>query len=384
MRRLTALFALFLTGCIVVATLDPPKAPPSRPGASVAALPEPAKTAPVPKTLSFDIHIADVGTGLAIVVWGEDFTLVYDAGSNDDTAVGARNRFMAYLRAVKPDLTKIDHVILSHPHRDHVELLADVISGYKVLNVWDSGAINPICGYRRFIEAISRSPGIQYHFGKVAEGEVRFDFGRELCPPARLPQVAVVKVASRIVEGAPIPLGKRAQMTFLHVDGEQHGDRYNENSLVAVLDLEGTRALFMGDAEAGGRESPSRAPTRRSVEGHVLSRYRAQLDADIFIAGHHGSKSSSRAALIQAVTPKVCIISAGPTQYQSVTLPDPEIVDELTHAGQVLRTDVDDAACSKNPGKIGPDADDNPGGCDNIQVQIRAGKVTAGYARLSD
>lgn len=383
MRHVIVLFALALTGCLVAAAIEPQKPRPASSGAAVAALPKPA-AAPVKKTLSFDLHIADVGTGLAILVSGADFALVYDAGSNDDTAIGVKNRFTAYLRAVRPDLKTIDHVILSHPHRDHVELLADVISGYAVRNVWDSGALNPICGYRRFIEAISRSPGVQYHLGKAGEGEVRLDFGRELCPAPKLPAVAVVKLAAPIVEGAPIPLGKRATMTFLHVDGAPHGDRFNENTLVALLDLEGTKALFMGDAEAGERDSPSKPPSPRSAEGHVLSKYRAQIDSDIFIAGHHGSKSSSRAAFIQAVTPKISVISAGPTQYQSVTLPDAEVVAGLTRAGKLFRTDIDDAACSKNPAKIGPDADNNPGGCDNIHIQIRAGKLTAEYARPTD
>ena len=55
---------------------------------------------------------------------GSDFTLVYDGGSNDDLARGPANRMLAYLRTVAPMLTTINYLILSHPHRDHVERFA--------------------------------------------------------------------------------------------------------------------------------------------------------------------------------------------------------------------------------------------------------------------
>jgi len=74
------------------------------------------------------MHAIDVGTGLALFVEGADFTLLYDGGSNDDTARGNQNRILAYLKSVRPDLTTLDHVILSHPHKDHVELLPDVLA----------------------------------------------------------------------------------------------------------------------------------------------------------------------------------------------------------------------------------------------------------------
>ena len=79
--------------------------------------------APALAPTSFTIDAVDVGTGLGILVRGPDFTLMYDAGSNDDLALGDKNRMLAYIKAVAPALTTINHVILSHPHRDHVQLM---------------------------------------------------------------------------------------------------------------------------------------------------------------------------------------------------------------------------------------------------------------------
>jgi len=311
------------------------------------------------------VHVADVGTGLAVFVEGTDFSMVYDAGSNDDRALGDDNRFIAYLRAVKPELSTIDHVVLSHPHRDHVELLPDVLQRYRVKAVWDSGAVNAICGYRRFVEAVATGSA-EYHTALHDAGTFEIDFGKPVCD---LPATATVRHGSKVTENVPIALGAHATMTFLHVDGRGHGERYNENSLVTLLDLDGTRVLLMGDAEAGGRAEPDKPPSENSVEGYLLAKYRPQLDADLLVVGHHGSKSSSRQAFIQAVTPIISVISSGPTQYQSVVLPDAVIVTELEQVSQVWRTDRDDASCVAH------------GGCDNVRVEIRHGQMRPSYVR---
>ena len=54
----------------------------------------------------------------------------------------------------------------------------------------------------------------------------------------------------------------------------------------------------------------------------------------------------------------------------TVTLPDQVVINELAGRGEVFRTDNNDAACATNPAKIGPDADGQPGGCDNIRLVI--------------
>jgi len=329
----------------------------------------------------FELHAVDVGTGLGVFVSGPDFALVYDAGSNDDTAIGDRNRFTAYLRSIEPDRETIQHVLLSHPHRDHVELLADVIADYAVENVWEPGVVNPICGYRRFLEAIAARPSVQYHTAAFDRGAHQIDFGREVC---NLSPIVSVTHAARAEENAPIALGWRASMTLLHVDGEKHSD-FNQSSLVALLDLDGVKVLLMGDAEAGSSDL-EKAPTPKSIEGHLLAKYRTQIDADVLIVGHHGSTTSSHRAFIDAVTPKISVISAGPTKYHAITLPEAEVVAALAGVSEVFQTTVDhdDAACLSNEAKIGPDNDNNPGGCDNVVIEMQAGKLEPSYSRSAD
>lgn len=111
-------------------------------------------------------------------------------------------------------------------------------------------------------------------------------------------------------------------------------------------------------------------PTPVSVEGQLLACCTADLAARIMVVGHHGSKTSSRRALLDAVSASVYIVSSGPMKYGSVVLPDQEVISELAARGQVFRTDQNDGACAQNPSKIGPDNDGKPGGCDNIRLLI--------------
>jgi len=168
-------------------------------------------------------------------------------------------------------------------------------------------------------------------------------------------------------------------MTFLYADATQHSS-LNENSIVVRLDLGQTRLLLPGDAEGGRRSSPQTAPSAHSVEGNLLGCCSGALSANILIVGHHGSKSSSRTAFLDAVGASTFIVSSGPTKYGSVTLPDAEIINELENRGAVYRTDLNDSTCGTNSTKIGTDNDSRPGGCDNIRIAILSdGSYTTDY-----
>jgi hypothetical protein len=103
------------------------------------------------------------------------------------------------------------------------------------------------------------------------------------------------------------------------------------------------------------------------------------------VVGHHGSRTSSRSAFLDAVGAKYFIVSAGPTKYASVVLPDAGIIAELAARGQVFRTDLNDAQCGSSAAKVGPDNDGQPGGCDNVLVSLPdGGDIAVQYRRISD
>lgn len=350
----------------------------------IAPCPDGFGVVPALAEVTYELHAIDVGTGLLVLVRGPDFALLYDAGSNDDMARGDDNRTIAYLKTLQPPLQKIDHVVLSHPHRDHVELLPDVVTLFKPTEVWNSGAYNDICGYRNFLFAIAADPAVHYHTATQDAGAESVEMAKKNCYGDKQPAQTLTLTHANRITNEKITLGQGASMTFLFADGSPRPS-FNENSLVVRLDLGSRRVLLMGDAEAGGRKLPTAIPSDTSIEGKLLTCCVPDLKADVLVVGHHGSKTSSRKKFLDAVGAKTFIVSAGPTKYATVVLPDAEIIAELEKRGLVFRTDLEDDSCVMSPDKVGPDADGKAGGCDNVLVTIRANKpVSTEYRRVSD
>lgn len=348
--------------------------------AQAAALP------PAPGT--YVVHAIDVGTGLAVFVEGNDFTLLYDAGSKEEKG-GPNNRVVAYLLASRPGLRRIDHLILSHPHEDHSELMPDVLANYWVRHVWDSGSLNNICSYRAFLKKVRAETGTTYHNALPGSGHHVADFPAKTgCPGGALPRETIsIPRGERISIGDPIPLGSGAQMTILHADGTRT-NKFNEASVVVRLDLGTRRILLTGDAEAGVREEVTVPPAPDTVEADLL-RNPGSLSSDILVVGHHGSMTSSRRVFLDAVGAKYFVISSGPHAYgrNHIVLPDAAVEAEIRdRPGRIAtwRTFEDDGSCVRRPAKVGLD-DTKPGGCDNIRIVIGPdGTIAGDYHRIAD
>lgn len=368
MRVLLVVGLLFLSAC-------PPPAPsrpttpttPATPGAPPPRAPDAptldplkvATAADLPDALvpgTYRLHLIDVGTGLAVLVQGVDFALLYDAGTNDGKE--KPSRVIAYLTAVLgpsgDDLCgqsspvpkkKIDHVVLSHPHLDHASALDTVLHCFEVGDYWDSGKTATTKFYLQLLDALARAP-LVYHTA------------------ADQPQVAI-PTWKRYSEGDVVGLGEGARFTILHANPK--ASDANAASLVIAVELGRTKVLLVGDAESGPRQDPS-YPVG-DVEQHLIDHHAQRIRADILQVGHHGSKTSSRRAFIEAVKPSYALVSAGPKIYGKVTLPDREVLEELERSGaKILRTDERDGNCPIK-GRIG-DNDDGPGGCDTWVITI--------------
>ena len=335
---------------------------------------------------SYKVHVIDVGTGLAIFVEGRDFALLYDAGSQDDLHDGDENRVVAYIEAVRPGLARIDHLILSHPHKDHLQLLPDIFRRFEVGHVWESGRVNKTDGYCHFLKAAMAEPGVQYHDAIATNATRSVTFSGSGC------NGTVSVREGTMMDAAPVALGAGARMHFLYRDPRNYADP-NGNSVVVRLDLGHRRILLAGDAEGGERKLPSEPPQPNSIEARLIACCAADIKSDVLVVGHHGSLTSSRRDFLDAVGASIYAISSGPYPYRRVRLPDPEIVTELEGRGEVFRTDRDDLyriedegrSCELNPRKIGSDADETPGGCNNILIEIApSGTMRAGYNAATD
>lgn len=99
-------------------------------------------------------------------------------------------------------------------------------------------------------------------------------------------------------------------------------DNENDNSLVSYITFLDYKLLFMGDASV-------------DVESDILSKYNLR-DIDIFKVGHHGSKYSSSKAFIDAINPRISIISVG--RNNRYGHPHKEVLDNL-NTRVIFRTD---------------------------------------------
>ncbi|NVB77217.1 MAG: MBL fold metallo-hydrolase [Kofleriaceae bacterium] len=330
-----------------------------------------------PPAGTFRVHLIDVGTGLAILVQGHDFALLYDAGTNDPAEKPVR--VLAYLAAAlgasgdglcvdrgQPaprQRVKIDHVVLSHPHADHGSAMDLVIHCYDVANMWDSGRINETVFYREILTAVGASATAHYHTAADVPGDhVVGVKGTE------------IKIAKwdRFSEGDSIHLGESAKFTILHAEGKKLADP-NQNSVVIAVALGTARLLLVGDAESGDREDPS-APVG-DIEQFLIEQHAADIRADILQVGHHGSMTSSRRAFLDAVKPHLALVSSGPKLYGKVKLPDSVVLEALKAIGAtILRTDEHDDHCDVDQ-RLGGDS--GPGGCDSYVITIAPGQPAA-------
>lgn len=311
----------------------------------------------------------DVGTGLAILIQGPDFSLLYDAGTNDRdekplrvvsylaSVLGASGDDQCVEPGAQAPTTRraIDHVVLSHPHLDHASALELVLHCYDVKQVWDSGRINEAVFYREFLAAVGKSTAVYRTAATVPERKDVTVKGFTITIPTW----------ERFSEGDAVTLGEGARFTILHAN-PNGGSDMNQSSVVLAVELGRVTMLLVGDAESGPRKDPS-YPVG-DVEEFLIEHHLAAIRADILQVGHHGSMTSSRRGFLDAVKPSIALVSAGPKKYGTRTLPDVEVLDALKAVGAtVLRTDEHDAGCPI-AGRIG--GDKGPGGCDSWVITI--------------
>ena len=236
------------------------------------------------------VYFLDVGQGdSALIIFGNK-TILIDAGEID-----MGDRVVSDLKEL--GVTRIDLLVATHPHSDHIGGMQKVLENFPVDQVLDSGMPHPSALYERFLETIDKK-NIPY---KVA------------------------------VQGNTIDIDPALRIVVLSPTEKRFGDDLNTNSIILRISYGTINFLFTGDA--GGETE-----TALAKSGYVL-------DAQILKVGHHGSMHSSSRTFIARVHPETAIISLG--QDNPYGHPHKQAVDTLTDAGATIyRTDRD----GTNPG----------------------------------
>lgn len=231
-----------------------------------------------------EVHTIDVGQGDSILVIQKDKVMLVDCGTRAKGATVAE-----YLK--KLGITKIDILVGTHSHDDHMGGIAEIIRNFEIGTLYapDNSKDNiTTFWYMDFIDA-------------VAEKNVKWVY----------PEV-----------GHTLEIGE-ATAQIVAPNSKQYNDM-NNYSIVLRVTYGETDILLTGDAEKLSEEE---------IINNGL-----YIDVDILKLGHHGSNSSTSEEFLKATTPQYAIISAG--RGNTYNHPIKSVMERLEKMGiTVYRTD---------------------------------------------
>ena len=230
-------------------------------------------------------YFLDVGQGDASIILFKDKVIVIDSGEVDQG-----EKVVAALREL--GVKKIDLLVATHPHSDHIGGMQDVLENFKVQKVLDSGIPSTSPLYERFLKMIE-TRGITY-------------------------------IVAR--QGQTIDIDPSLRILVLSPPEDRTSDDLNANSIVLRISYGTVNLLYAGDATASAEEAITKT-------GYPLA-------AQVLKVGHHGSSGSSSAPFLSRVNPDIAVIPVG--NANDYGHPHKATLDRLAAAGSmVFRTDTD-------------------------------------------
>ncbi|HEU4459411.1 MAG TPA: DNA internalization-related competence protein ComEC/Rec2 [Methylibium sp.] len=247
-----------------------------------------APTPERPAPGAFDVIAVDVGQGTAVLVRTAGHALLYDAGPQYSRESDAGERVLVpLLRALGH--ARLDALLLSHRDTDHVGGAPALLKGVGIGRLSSSlAADHPLLAEaaRRGIAAAPCVAGQRWRWDGV-------DF--ELLHPE----------AERLERAEAGRVKPNTLSCVLKVSRAASGDA--GVSRAASVDAGVRRAA----AVAGPRSLLLTGDLEREQELALVARDAAALRAELMLVPHHGSKTSSSPALLDAVGPRVAIVQAG-------------------------------------------------------------------------
>jgi competence protein ComEC len=237
-----------------------------------------------------ELHMLDVGQGDAIALrTPHGHWILFDAGRAWRGGDAGRSLIVPYLSRRRGTL---EAFVLSHPHADHVGGAATVIAALHPVRYYDAAFAGTADAY---LESLRQSRQTGTHWSRVHPGD------------------------SLAVDGVTL--------RFLAPDSSWTASLSDPNlsSAIVLVRVGHVRFLLVGDAEA-------------PEERWVLSHWPDSLAADVLKVGHHGSSTSSTATFLDAVRPRIALVSVGAGNMYGH--PSASVLEALASRGaQVLRTD---------------------------------------------
>ncbi len=222
------------------------------------------------------VYFIDVGQADSILVTSKDKAMLIDAGNNEDG-----EDVVNFIK--EKGITKLNYVIGTHPHEDHIGGLDDVINAFDIDNVLLPDITTNTKTFEDVLDAIENKH-LEITTPQIGD---TFTLGESNC-----------EVKSTIIDNSNLNLA----------------------TLVIRLEFGKNSFLFMGDAETENEEQTTWEQTT------------------VLKVGHHGSNTSSSLKFLEQVKPQIAVIMVG--EGNRYGHPNEETLEKLEKMNsKIYRTD---------------------------------------------
>lgn len=205
------------------------------------------------------VTFLDVGEGDATLVQSQEGKIILvDGGESFE---------ILEKHLASKGIRKVDLLVLSHAHADHVGGLVKLIKNYSVGIILDPGYPHPSFLYKEFLEIVTQKE-IPYQLGRAGN---RYEIGSDLVLNILFPREPFIEGTSSDV---------------------------NNNSIVTRFKYKKFSLFLPGDIE-------------EEAVSALLKKEKGKLNSTVFKVAHHGSFSGISPPLLKEIKPEVAVISVG-------------------------------------------------------------------------
>ncbi len=235
------------------------------------------------------VSFLDVGQGDSILIQGPTGLRMLVDGGPDRSVVRELPKLLGPLQKT------IDVMVETHPDKDHIAGLADVLEIYEVKNILSPGLPSDTNVYARLVSAAESEQGIQSYLAR---------------------------------RGMRIHLGGGAYADVLYPDHDvSRLKATNDASIVLHVVYGQTSFMLTGDMAS-------------LIEDELVREVAIEdLASDVLKVGHHGSKYSTDEVWLREVSPSVAVISAG--KGNTYGHPAPEVLGRIEKQGARILSTMD-------------------------------------------
>ncbi|MBC8346703.1 MAG: DNA internalization-related competence protein ComEC/Rec2 [Candidatus Marinimicrobia bacterium] len=249
-----------------------------------------------------NIIYMDVGQGDAIIVkLPNKQTILIDGGQR----FGSRDYGELVVKPVLKhfDINRINYLIMTHPHSDHIGGLISVSESFPIDTAFDTYLDYDSWAYKTVMTQLLEDS----------------------------------TVVLQPIPGQVVSLSQDCYLTFFTPDSHfvKRTRNVNNASIVMRLVYGKTSFLFTGDLELEGEAQ--------------ISQFNEALKSDVLKVGHHGSKTSSSEYFLERVLPKIAVVSVG--YKNKFRHPNKDVMNRMSqYADKIHRTDQSGALWLQSDG----------------------------------